>query len=583
MPSNSKLSTASHPAIRFEQVPIVEGSLHRMNELRSSVLSGVKRQTLKDFENGKLDLLLGEALYAEKSRLKHEKSTLFTRHRKATDQEVWAQIQSGLLSPAAVVDRRKLLSQVISHYGDEIGGHFDPRVYWFATRSVPWFFSWLLNAASVQRFLPWGMTQSLESRLTILGEVPALQKLAQKGTVLLVPTHQSNIDSVLIGYIIYLMRLPPFAYGAGLNLFSNPILNFFMGNLGAYTVDRRKTNPIYKQTLKHYSAELLERNIHSIFFPGGGRSRSGAIESRLKLGLLGTGLDAQLANLKSGRPNPNVYVVPMVMSYHFVLEAGSLIEDYLVDAGKHRFLKSRDESSQLSQVAGFFWKLFSSQTGITVRVGRALDIFGNFVDDEGRSIGPNGTQIDPRAWLTSGGELKADQQRDQEYTRELGDKISERFHRENTVLTSHLVAFSFFETLRRRYPDLDLFRFLRLSLPQRSIPWPEFLEQAERDHSRLRQMADRGQLYLSNDLLNRTTEEWVRDGIRHLGLMHEAEVVRTDGSAVWTEDMTLLYYYRNRLTGYGISLLADSLDKDSARMLAGRERARDFDANGFLA
>jgi hypothetical protein len=71
--------------------------------------------------------------------------------------------------------------------------------------------------------------------------------------------------------------------------------------------------------------------------------------------------------------------------------------------------------------------------------------------------------------------------------------------------------------------------------------------------------------------------------MKHLGLPHEAKVVETDGSAVWTDDMTLLYYYRNRLAGYGISLLADSMEKDSARMLLGRERARDFDAHGFLA
>ena len=99
----------------------------------------------------------------------------------------------------------------------------------------------------------------------------------------------------------------------------------------------------------------------------------------------------------------------------------------------------------------------------------------------------------------------------------------------------------------------------------------------------VREMADRGHLYLSNDLLNRSTEEWVRHGMKHLGLMHDAEVVRTDGVSVWTEDMTLLYYYRNRLAGYGLSRLADSFEKDSARMQAGRERARDFDAQGFLA
>jgi glycerol-3-phosphate O-acyltransferase len=35
----------------------------------------------------------------------------------------------------------------------------------------------------------------------------------------MVPTHQSNLDSLLVGYVIYMMSLPPFAYGAGLNLF----------------------------------------------------------------------------------------------------------------------------------------------------------------------------------------------------------------------------------------------------------------------------------------------------------------------------------------------------------------------------
>src|SRR6202022_4555136 len=124
-----------------------------------------------------------------------------------------------------------------------------------------------------------------------------------------------------------LMSLPPFAYGAGLNLFSNPVLSFFMSRLGSYTVDRQKTNSIYKQTLKNYSTRILREGIHSIFFPGGGRSRSGAIESKVKLGLLGTGLEAQIENLKSGKPNPKIFVVPMDMSYHFVLEAGSLIED----------------------------------------------------------------------------------------------------------------------------------------------------------------------------------------------------------------------------------------------------------------
>ena len=207
------------------------------------------------------------------------------------------------------------------------------------------------------------MTHLLQERLRIVGEIDELRSLSKKGTILLVPTHQSNIDSLLIGWIIHLMGLPPFAYGAGLNLFSNPFFSFFMNNLGAYTVDRQKSNTIYKHTLKNYSTRILREGVHSIFFPGGGRSQSGAIENRLKLGLLGTGLEAQIENLREGKPNPNIYIVPMVMSYNFVFEASSLIDDYLVEAGKHRFIAIDEDSLPQMKLVNFFWKLFSSQSG----------------------------------------------------------------------------------------------------------------------------------------------------------------------------------------------------------------------------
>ena len=545
-----KSKHTSHPAIRFEQIPIVKGPLSELDGKRPSLLEDVVDQTMKDLSSSKLDLVLGEALYSERARLKRFKPNMFTKARKRSDQALWGQIQSGLLQSSALVERKPLLDRVLSHYAEEIGGHFDPRVYWMATRMVPWSFSWLLNAATVQRFLPWGMTEALQDRLLITGEIEHLKTLAKKGTILLVPTHQSNIDSVLIGYIIYLMSLPPFAYGAGLNLYSNPALSFFMSRLGAYTVDRQKSNPIYKQVLKNYSTRILREGIHSIFFPGGGRSRSGAIESKVKLGLLGTGLDAQLHNLKAGKPNSSVFVVPMVMSYHFVLEAGSLIEDYLAESGKDRFIMMDDESWQPTKILNFFWKFFSAKSNVVARVGRPMDVFGNLVDENGMSIGPNGTTIDTARWLMTHGELKADSQRDHEYTRLLGERLVDRFHKDNTVLTSHVVAFALFEALRRQYPDLDLYRFLRISLAQRSLPYETFMKECQLVHQKLRAAADRGGLFLSAQLLQ-NMDDWVQDGISKLGLFHDAAVVKVGDGAIWTEDMTLLYYYRNRLTGYG--------------------------------
>ncbi len=549
--------SGSHPVIRFEQVPIVWGPLAALDRLRPKLLDDVVMDTMQEFSGSSVDLALGEARYAESVRLRRDPGNIFTRGRSKRDRALWSGVQAGLLRPPAEADRRRLLEHTIRHFAEEIGGRFDPRVYHFATRAVPWGMSWLLNAASVQRFMPWGMTQSLQSRLRITGEIPHLQSLAKRGTVLMVPTHQSNIDSILIGYIIYLMQLPPMAYGAGLNLFSNPVLSFFMSRLGAYTVDRRKSNEIYKATLKNYSTRILRSGIHSIFFPGGGRSRSGAIESRLKLGLLGTALDAELANLRDNKPNPRIFIVPMVMSYHFVLEAGSLIEDYLAEAGKHRFIIMDDESWEGAKVVRFFWRLFSSRSGITVRIGKPLDVFGNEVDPEGRSIGPNGTTIDATKLLSTRGELRAEPQRDREYTRELGARVVDRFHHENTVLTSHLAAFALFEALRKRYPELDLYRFLRLSLEQRSMPFSDFLVAAEAQHRRLRELAARGELQLCEELKTDDTEAWVRDGILHLGALHEVAVARVGDGAIWSEDLTLLYYYRNRLAGYGLSLLAE--------------------------
>ena len=571
------MSINSHPSIRFQQVPIVPGPLSQLESIRPRLLGDVVEQTKDDFLNSgphlpDLDQLLEEALYLERRRLKKEKCKLFTRGRILGDRKLWSTVQSGLLHSSAESDRTALLETIVHHYAEEIGGHFDPRVYHVATRAVPWGFSWLLNAASVKRFLPWGMTESLGSRLHILGQVPHLQKLAERGTIMLVPTHQSHIDSVLIGYVIYLMSLPPFAYGAGLNLFSNPIMSFFMSRLGSYTVDRQKNNQIYKQTLKNYSTKLLREGMHSIFYPGGGRSRSGAIESRVKLGLLGTALDAQIENLKENKMGSKVFIVPMVISYHCVLEAKSLIEDYLEESGKHRLIMMDDEAWQPTQIIRFFWKFFSSQTGITVRIGRPLDVFGNFVDEEGLSIGPNGTVIDPIRWLTTKNELRREPQRDHEYTRELGMRLSERFHRENTVLSSHLVAFTLFESIRSKYSDFHLFRLVRLSLDQRSLPYSEFLQAIDHYYAKLVELADQGMLFLSEELRS-SREVWLADGFKQLGLLHDVAVIKVQNDVVWTDDLKLLYYYRNRLAGYGLSFRASR----------GRiEPSGSHDAQGFL-
>ncbi len=565
--------------MNFESHPAVFGQLFKLHSLREGLIQETVQRVMADLKGADFRLLVEETLYLERQRQKRSRvrwwSSPYLYLRFGRDQKFLKKIQSTHRAANSDQDHEENAKRFAEHFAREICGDFNPRVYDFAIFFVPWMFSWVLNALSIRRFLPWKMSETLESRLKVVGEVDHLQSLAKKGTILLVPTHLSNIDSILLGYIIHLMNLPPFAYGAGLNLYSNPLFSFFMSRLGAYTVDRQKSNPIYKLALKSYSTSLLKKGIHSIFFPAGGRVRSGAIEKHLKLGLLGTALQAQLENLVENKPNPKVFVVPLVMNYHFVFEASSLVEDYLAQSGKFRFMPNdAQEIVPLKGLAKFFWKIFSARTELWIKVGKPLDVFGNFVDLEGQSLGPNQTVIPPDAWLRHHGEIRAVAERDREYTRVLGEKISERYHAENVILSSHVVAFSLFQVLRKKYSHLDLFRFLRLTKPQRRVPKSVFLAEAYETLERLKQLEKDQKLSLSSTLGCGDIELWIQDGIRQLGLFHDHKVVYEDDDIVGTEDMNLLYYYRNRLTGYGLG----RLDEHHRR----KTFVGDIDEQGFL-
>jgi hypothetical protein len=65
---------------------------------------------------------------------------------------------------------------------------------------------------------PHALEPILEGNIHLQGELRALRALATRGTIILAPTHVSNVDSLVMGLVIHRLGLPPFAYGAGLNL-----------------------------------------------------------------------------------------------------------------------------------------------------------------------------------------------------------------------------------------------------------------------------------------------------------------------------------------------------------------------------
>lgn len=449
-----------------------------------------------------------------------------------------------------------ILEEIVFRYADEIAGNFKKSRYRFARSFVTFGFARLLNAFRARGFWSIFSTQyTLQDKINITGETEHLRTLAQKGTIVMVPTHFSNLDSILIGWVISVLGLPAFIYGAGLNLFNIHIIARFLNSLGAYKVDRRKKNMLYLETLKTYSRQALQRGCHSLFFPGGTRSRSGKIEKRLKLGLLGTAIEAQRGNYQNppSHGREKIFIVPVTLNYNFVLEAPELIKQYLKHKGQERYYIENDRYSTSQKIAAFLFKFFTKGSNISVSIGKGMDVLGNHVDEEGNSYDKHGRSIETREYFTEDGKVVSqNQQREDEYTRMLSNKVVEEYHRINEVFASHLVAFTAFQIFRKRYLKLDLYNLLRLPDDNQVIDYDEFKRTFGSLLMRLYEMCDEGKVNVSPRLTG-DPEKIISHGLKNVGMYHaKRPLIRNKKGDITTEDLNLLFYYQNRLDGYNL-------------------------------
>ncbi|MDP2043005.1 MAG: 1-acyl-sn-glycerol-3-phosphate acyltransferase [Algoriphagus sp.] len=506
---------------------------------------------------------LETTLYREKLRIKQNPWAVDP----DDENSFWSEVKSSLLqiNTDLSLDKskrfqayQKVLHRITSRYAEEIASNFKASHYKFTRSVVTYGFSRLLNAARVKGIKSIFSNQyTLQDKIQITGQTDQIRDLATKGTIVMVPTHFSNLDSILIGWIISVLGMPPFIYGAGLNLFNISIFAYFMNALGAYKVDRRKKNLMYLETLKTYSKEAIQFGCHSLFFPGGTRSRSGMIESRLKLGLLSTAIEAQRANFQNGFNDSSgkIFIVPVTINYHFVLEAPSLIREHLSITGQERYYKENDEFSTSYKISKFLLKFFTKGSDISVSIGRAMDVLGNYVDQDGKSLDKRGRQIETRDYFISDGKITVDQQREEEYTHMLGKRIVEEFHKINRVFSSHLVAFVAFESIKAKNNKLDIFDLIRLPEEDIFIPYEEFKTACQLVMDRVLELKSQGMIDIAPHM-KRSMDEIITHGIDNVGMYHaKRPLIRDKQGDIVTEDMSLLYFYHNRLHGYGLEKL----------------------------
>lgn len=539
--------------------------LFRYNEDRPHIVSEVCRRSYADIlsetrksEDDGLEYILNDAAFQEVERLQVEQGP---------EEEVrpisWWRDVSRRIGEMSESEKRDILRDLTRTYADDIAGQFDPRVYKLATGALPLGLGMLFKAQDL-RELPFGLMhlrkaykhiRDLSERIVVEGHTDTLRHLARRGTLVVVPTHSSNMDSILMGWTLYQSGLPPVTYGAGKNLFTNPLTSFFMHNLGAYKVDRRIKHMLYKDLLKTYSQVLLERGYHSLFFPGGTRSRSNQVEQHLKLGLLGTSISAYTNNLLNHGSEKPLYICPVTINYNLVLEGESLIKDHLRREGGRRYFLENDEFNQISKVVRFALNTMQMSSTTVIRYGRPMDPFGNLVEKDGNSYDRRGRRVDPTSYVKKAltGDVCHDPSRDRQYTRHTGERIADAFLENTVLMPVHIVAFVLFEILQRKFPRWDVYKLLRLAAGE-VIPWHRVNRVLEETLAELHRREKNDEFCLSRFVHNHDAEEVLEEGVSYLRTYHVPELVERLMNGVLLNKLDLLYYYGNRVRSYDLDL-----------------------------
>ncbi len=513
-------------------------------------------------KNPDLTEVVAKTIFQEKKRAKNDPWKVDPPDEYAVWNKFGQSLAKAKVSDNVEEEVKAIARRIISRYTEEILGGFQPKAFKIARIYLTSIFKRLFNKIRFPYIIrSWGSKEELLNKLNITGSVEETRSLFKNGTVVLVPTHFSNLDSILLGYFIDMkLGIPAFSWGAGLNLFDYELLAYFMNRLGTYRVDRRKKNPIYLEALKAKATLSMHVGLNNIFFPGGTRSRSGALESKLKLGLMQSTIEAQRLNLRRNI-DKKIFVIPVIMGYHFVLEANSLIEQHLKITGQEKYTPLKTKESKLKKVAVVINNLMKGETDVSMHFCKPMDILGNPVNKDGDSIGINGEILNLEDYYAIGDSESTDTQRERVYTQLLGNRILEAYKRENVVISSHLLAFVLFNMYQRMYPELSIYQLVN---QKHDIPEIEREDLLNEMRHLIKNLKQKGNINLT-EVVHSGAEKCLEEGLNKLGLFHRKKpVLELENKNITTQSLKLLYFYHNRLTNFGFEQFLGKTDKISS-------------------
>jgi glycerol-3-phosphate O-acyltransferase len=190
-------------------------------------------------------------------------------------------------------------------------------------------------------------------------ELERIYALGQRHPLVFLPSHKSNLDHIVLQYLLYLNEFPPNHTAGGMNM-NIPGLGPLFRRTGVFFIRRNsQDNPVYRFVLRQYIDYLIEKRFSLEWYIEGGRSRSGKLRPP-RFGLLAYVMDAY-RRAKS----EDVILVPVSIAYDQIQE----IRDYVAE--------HRGGAKERESLAWFFKFVRALRRGsgtIHIRFGEPLSL-----------------------------------------------------------------------------------------------------------------------------------------------------------------------------------------------------------------
>jgi glycerol-3-phosphate O-acyltransferase len=157
---------------------------------------------------------------------------------------------------------------------------------------------------------------------------PALEAIPEDATVVFVMNHRSNMDYVLVTWLVAERSALAYAVGEWARVWP---MRQLVRAMGGYFIRRRHNNALYRKVLARYVQMATEAGVTQAVFPEGGLSRTGHL-AKPKLGLFSYILEG----FHPGRSRDVVFV-PVALNYDRVMEDKTLIDAQVSGTRQFRF------------------------------------------------------------------------------------------------------------------------------------------------------------------------------------------------------------------------------------------------------